>query len=144
MILSVAEAAARIGPFQAQTPAMKRTASAIVIRLLLFIAPLYLLRLFALNAFEQASRQEHRGDTGLGIAILLGMLTLTMLLGFFVDLIVQLKRKHPAGYLTDLAILLALLMPFGWFACNWFGLGEHLACKLPLDGFGAFLEWMNV
>lgn len=123
---------------------MKKYASAIAVRLVLFLAPLYLLRLFALNAFEQASRQEHHGDTGLGIAIVLGMLSLTMLLGFFVDLIVQVKRKWPAGYWTDAIILLALLMPFGWVACNWYGLNENIACKLPLAGFGGFLEWMSL
>ncbi|KRB03211.1 hypothetical protein [Lysobacter sp. Root690] len=123
---------------------MKKHAYAIVIRLFLFIAPLYALHLFALNAFEQARRQEHHGDTGLGIAIVLGLVSLMMLLGFFIDFIVQIKRKWPAGYLTDAIILLALLMPFGWFACNWYGLGENVACKLPLAGFGSFLEWMNL
>jgi hypothetical protein len=123
---------------------MKKYAYAIVIRLLLFIVPLYLLNLFALNAFEHARRQEHHGDTGLGIAIVLGLVSLTMLMGFFIDLIVQVKRKWPAGYLTDAAIVLTLLMPFGWFACNWYGLNENIACKLPLAGFGSFLEWMNL
>lgn len=123
---------------------MKKNAYAIVIRLVLFVAPLYLLNLFALNAFEQARRQEHHGDTGLGIAIVLGMMSLTMLLGFSIDFIVQVARKRPAGYLTDAVILMALLMPLGWFACNWYGLSENIACKLPLAGFGGFLEWMNL
>lgn len=126
------------------TAAMKKTAYAIGLRLLLFIAPLYLLHLFALNAFEQARRQEHHGDTGLGIAIVLGFVSLMLLLGFFIDFIVQVKRKWPAGYLTDAVILLILLMPFGWFACNWFGLNKNIACKLPLAGFGSFLEWINL
>lgn len=123
---------------------MKKYAYAIIIRMLLFITPLYLLNLFALNAFEQARQQEHHGDTGLGIAIMLGFVSLTMLLGFSIDLIVQVVRKRPAGYLTDAVILMALLMPFGWFACNWYDFRDSVACKLPLAGFGRFLEWMNL
>lgn len=118
-------------------------AVAIALRIVLFLGPLCLLWLFAQRAFEHASRQEHRGDTGLGIAIVLGMVTLTMLAGFSIDFIVQAIRKRAVNALTDALILLILLMPFGWFACNWFGLGEHAVCRLPMDGFGIVLEWLE-
>ena len=89
-----------------------------VIRLLAFIAPLFFLHLYSRIAFEYASTQEHHGDTGLGIAILLGFLTLIMLGAFSIDLIIQIRKRRTLNYLTDALILLILLMPFGWFACN--------------------------
>lgn len=123
---------------------MKRHALSLTLRLLVFAAPLLLLFWYANNAFEYAKTQERHGDTGLGIAILLGLITLAMLLGFSVDLLIQIARKRWFAALVDAAILLALLMPFGWFACNWYGLTGHPACWLPLNGFGRVLEALNV
>ena len=122
---------------------MRKHVIAVVVRAVLFLGPLCLLWLWADYAIEQASRQERRGDTGLGIAILLGLVTLTMLAGFSIDLIVQAARKRVVNALADGLIVALLLMPFGWFACNWYGLGEHAACRLPMTLFGSVLELLE-
>jgi hypothetical protein len=93
-------------------------------------------------AFEYARTQEHRGDTGLGIAILLGFLTLIMLGAFFIDFIIQIRKRQTLNYLTDALILLMILMPFGWFACNWFGVHNSIACKVPIVFFSHVLSWL--
>ena len=115
-----------------------------VIRLLAFIAPLFFLHLYSRIAFEYASTQEHHGDTGLGIAILLGFLTLIMLGAFSIDLIIQIRKRRTLNYLTDALILLMLLMPFGWFACNWFGFHNSLACRVPIVFFSHALSWLHL
>lgn len=111
-------------------------------RLLAFIAPLFFVYLYARSAFEYARTQEHHGDTGLGIAILLGFMTFVMLGAFLIDLIIQIRKRRPSAYLTDGFILLMLLMPFGWFACNWFGLHNSLACRIPVVFFSQVLSWL--
>jgi hypothetical protein len=116
----------------------------VVIRLIVFIAPLFLLHLFAQHAFEYASRQEHHGDTGLGIAILLGFVSLILLMGFLVDIVIQIRKKRMLNYLADAFILAMLAMPFGWFACNWFGGNDSLVCMVPVNVFGHVLGWLHL
>lgn len=116
----------------------------VVIRLLAFIAPLVLLHLYAQNAFEHARTQERHGDAGLGIAILLGFITLILLGAFLIDLIIQIRKRRPLTSLTDAFIVLMLLMPLGWFACNWLGPHHSLACKVPVEFFGHVLSWLQL
>ena len=115
-----------------------------VIRLMAFMTPLFLLHLYARNAFEYARTQERHGDAGLGIAILLGFITLVMLGAFLVDFIIQIRRRRPLSYLTSAFIVLLLLMPFGWFACNWLGLHQSLACRVPMVVFSQVLGWLHL
>ncbi|MEO8390071.1 MAG: hypothetical protein ABI893_11140 [Polaromonas sp.] len=115
----------------------------IIIRLIAFFAPLFLLHWYAKNAFAYAKTQEHHGDTGLGIAILLGLTSLVMLVGFFVDIVIQIRRKRMLNVLADVFILSLLLMPFGWFACNWYGGHDTSICAVPVDLFSRFLDWLN-
>jgi len=53
---------------------------------------------YAKNAFEYARAQEHHGHPGLGIAILLGFTSLVMLVGFFVDIVIQIRKKTDAKF----------------------------------------------
>ncbi|MGO1003476.1 hypothetical protein [Lysobacter sp. CA196] len=114
-------------------------AAAIALRILLASAPLVALSVYAQYAFEQARAQEHHGDTGLGIAILLAFVCVGLILSFLVDLIVQIARKRVAASITSLLILAVLCVPFGWFACNWFDLRGSMACEQVGHAFGAFL-----
>ena len=115
-----------------------------VIRIAAFVTPLLALLLYARIAAAHASSQQHRGDTGLGIALLLGAVALLMLVGFFVDAVPQLVRGRHWNWITDALILGLLLMPFGWVACNWFGVHESLACRAPISLFGAVLEKLSL
>ncbi|MEH6421069.1 hypothetical protein [Pseudomonas sp. CGJS7] len=123
---------------------MKQQALSALIRVSVFLAPLALLYWYAQNAFESARNQTHRGDTGLGIAVLLGFLALAMLLGFFIDLLVQIRRKRRLNVAADACVLAMLLMPFGWFACQWFGPPDSLVCKLPVAVFEGFLSGLKL
>lgn len=88
--------------------------------------------------------QERHGDTGLGIAILLGFITLMMLGAFLIDLIIQIRKRRPLTYVTDAFIVLMLLMPFGWFACNWLGSHQSFACHVPMVIFSRVLSWLHL
>lgn len=116
----------------------------VVIRIAAFVTPLLALLLYSRMAVAYASTLEHRGDTGLGIALLLGAVALLMLVGFFVDAVLQLVRRRHWNWITDALILALLLMPFGWVACNWFGVHESLACRVPITLFGAVLELLSL
>ena len=116
----------------------------VAIRFLTFIAPLFLLYLYSQSAVEHARTQERHGDTGLGIAILLGFMTLIMLGAFLVGLIIQIRKRRPHTALADAFIVLMLLMPFGWFACNWFGSRHSLVCKRPMVFFSHVLSWLHL
>lgn len=115
------------------------TAAAIALRVFLASAPLAALYVYAQYAFEQARAQEHRGDTGLGIAILLAFVCVTLIVSFLVDLIVQIARKRIAASMTSLLILAVLCVPLGWFGCNWFDLRGSMACEQVGNAFGTFL-----
>ena len=117
----------------------RRPLMAVALRLGLAVAPFVGLYFYALSAFEHAQAQQHRGDTGLGIALLLGMICVLLMLGFGVDLLVQAARKRVAASIASLAIVAVLCVPFGWVGCNWFGLGDNFACMRIMDAFGAFL-----
>lgn len=116
----------------------------VFIRCIVFFTLFLLLHAYSENAFEYARTQEHRGDTGLGIAILLGFTSLMMLVGFFTDLIIQAKKRGILNCLVDAFILVILLMPFGWFNCNWYGISDKIYCKIPLELFSRFLNWMSL
>ncbi|WP_282268691.1 hypothetical protein [Stenotrophomonas sp. PS02298] len=115
-----------------------------VIRIAAFVTPLLALLLYARIAVAHASTQQHRGDTGLGIALLLGAVALLMLVGFFVDAVLQLVRGRHWNWITDALILGLLLMPFCWVACNWFGVHESLACRVPISLFGTVLALLSL
>lgn len=116
----------------------------VLLRLLLFIAPLLALLGYARVAAAHAAGQQHRGDTGLGLALLLGMVALVMLAGFFVDALWQMKRRRHWNWIIDLLILALLLMPFGWVGCNWFGVHESLACRLPINVFEIVIDALRL
>jgi hypothetical protein len=116
----------------------------VLVRFAAFIAPLFLLYLYAQYAFDHAREQERHGDTGLGIAILLGLICFVLFTCFFVDFVIQVRKKRILNFLADVFILVILLMPFGWFACNWFGGRDRLICKVPIDTFNQFLSLLNL
>ena len=118
---------------------MKKTLSAIFLRLALFVAPFVLLYLYAEHAFEHARTQEHHGDTGLGIAILLFFVAIVMLFGFFIDLLIHAYYRRAAIALVDIALLTLLLSPIGWFSCHWYG-GDGAFCRSTSHVFETLLE----
>lgn len=87
---------------------------------------------------------QHRGDTGLGLAVLLGFICLGSIAGYGWDLIRQALKRRYALVWADLLVLSVLLMPFGWVGCNWFGLSKHPVCWLPIHMFGAVIELLGL
>lgn len=124
--------------------AWARYPGSVLIRLAVFLLPLLALLLYARLAVAHAAGQTHRGDTGLGIALLLGAMALLMLLGFSIDLVLQQVRGRRWNALTDALIIVLLLMPFGWVGCNWFGAQESTICRPPMEAFSAVLEWLRL
>ncbi len=124
--------------------AWARYPGSILIRLAAFALPLLALLLYARLATAHAAGQTHRGDTGLGIALLLGAVALLMLLGFSLDMLLQLVRGRHWNALTDALVIALLLMPFGWVGCNWFGLQQSTVCRLPIEAFSAVLGWLQL
>ncbi len=123
---------------------MSRYPWSVIIRALVFFLPLLALYLFSRWSAVQAASQTHRGDGALGIAVLLGAMTLLMLLGFCADFVVQVARRRTFNWLVD-GLLIALLMtPFGWFACNWFGGRDYGVCQIPMALFGIVLEGLGL
>lgn len=116
----------------------------LLIRIGLFLLPLGGWLLYTRLAVAHAAGQSNRGDTGLGLALLLGLLVLVMLFGFCVDALVQLLRRRTWNWLLDGLIIAVLLMPFGWVACNWFGGRDSLLCGLPMTVFDAVIEWLSL
>jgi uncharacterized membrane protein len=90
----------------------------VIVRFIAFIAPLFLLHLYAQYAFDHARAQERHGDAGLGIAILLGFICFVLITCFIVDFVIQIRKKRVLNFLADAFILIILLMPFGWFTCD--------------------------
>ncbi|WP_313272500.1 hypothetical protein [Stenotrophomonas sp.] len=115
-----------------------------LIRLAAFLLPLLALLLYTRLVAAHAAGQTHRGDTGLGIALLLGVVALLMLLGFSIDLLLQLVRARHRNALTDAFVIALLLMPFGWVGCNWFGVQQSTVCRLPIEAFSAVLGWLQL
>lgn len=126
------------------TPAMSRYPWSVIVRVLVFFLPLLALYLFSRWSAVQMAGQTHRGDSALGIAVLLGAMTLVMLLGFIVDFVVQLRRRRVFNWLIDVLLIGLLMTPFGWFACNWFGGNDHFLCKIPTSLFGTVLDWLGL
>lgn len=129
---------------RAQMRWWSRYPGSILLRIGVFVLPLAALLLYARSAFAYAATQTHRGDTALGIALLLGGVALLMLVLFFVDAVAQVVRRRHWNWITDAVILGLLLMPFGWVSCNWFGVRESLACRVPINAFSAVLEWLSL
>jgi hypothetical protein len=123
---------------------MSRYPWSVIVRVLVFFLPLLALYLFSRWSALQMAGQAHRGDSALGIAVLLGAMTLVMLLGFIVDFVVQLWRRRTFNWLTDVLLIALLMTPFGWFACNWFGGNDYILCKLPTSLFGTVLDWLGL
>ena len=99
---------------------------------------------FASLSISANAGREHRGDTGLGIAIVLGFLCFALLVGYLVDLVIQLVKRQPALVVADLLVLGALCIPFGWVSCNWYGMVDSAICRLPLRAFGALLNLLQI
>jgi len=114
---------------------MSRYPWSVIVRVLMFFLPLLALQMVG---------QAHRGDSALGIAVLLGAMTLVMLLGFTVDFVVQLRRRRAFNWLVDVLLIAVLMTPFGWFACNWFGGNDYFLCKIPTSLFGTVLDWLGL
>jgi len=87
---------------------------------------------------------QHRGDTGLGLAVLLGFICLGFIAGYSWDLIRQACKRRYALAWVDLLVLSVLLMPFGWVGCNWFGLSRTPVCWLPIHMFGAVIDLLGL
>lgn len=123
---------------------MSRYPWSVIVRVLVFFLPLLALYLFSRWSAVQMAGQTHRGDSALGIAVLLGAMTLVMLLGFTVDFVVQLRRRRAFNWLIDVLLIALLMTPFGWFACNWFGGNDYILCKMPTSLFGTVLDWLGL
>lgn len=96
---------------------------------------LLLFYLYARYSIASAEGQTHRGDTGLGLALLLGLVCLCLLAGYFLDFIYQLAKRRRLLAITDAVVMLALMTPFAWVGCNMFGVHESLACQVPVQAF---------
>lgn len=123
---------------------MSRYPWSVIVRVLVFLLPLLVLYLFSRWSAVQMAGQTHRGDSALGIAVLLGAMTLVMLLGFIVDFVVQLWRRRTFNWLIDVLLIALLMTPFGWFACNWFGGSDYFLCRIPMSLFGTVLDWLGL
>ncbi len=123
---------------------MSRYPWSVITRLLVFFLPLLALYLLSLWSSAQTAGQTQRGDGAMGIALLLGAMTLVMLLGFVVDCARQFTRGRTLNGLVDLLLIALLMSPFGWFACNWFGGTGHQVCKVPVSVFSWVLEWLGL
>ena len=115
-----------------------------VLRLALPMAAMLVFYGFASLSISANAGREHRGDTGLGIAIVLGFLCFALLGGYLVDLVIQLFKRQPALVVADLLVLAVLCIPFGWVSCNWYGMVDSAICKLPLRAFGALLNLLQI
>ena len=116
-------------------PAARR----VLIRIVLPALALLLHYGFVRYSIAVNANQEHRGDTGLGLAVHLGFMCIGLAVGYVRDLIRQLRRRDRALVYTDLGVLAALLLPFGWVGCNWFGFANSVVCWLPVNAFGALV-----
>jgi len=119
---------------------MGASRAAVATRALAAGIPSLLLHAYARYAFDQAREQAHRGDTGLGIAVLAGSVCLGPILCFGVDVVVQALAKRVVPAVASLAVLALLCVPLGGFACNGFGSGENMACALTGRAFEGFLR----
>ncbi|MFV0539822.1 MAG: hypothetical protein ACK5MZ_01110 [Aestuariibaculum sp.] len=70
-------------------------------RLLIFAILCLVVYLFAQNAIETNSRKVHRGDVGLGIAILIFNVLLVMGITLLIDIIYRIRKKQYAVLLTN-------------------------------------------
>ena len=123
---------------------MNRLGWKFVLRLALPVAAMLVFYGFASLSISANAGREHRGDTGLGIAIVLGFLCFVLLVGYLVDLVIQLVKRQPALVAADLLVLGVLSIPFGWVSCNWYGMVESAICRLPLRAFGALLNLLQI
>ena len=123
---------------------MNRLGWKFVLRLALPVAAMLVFYGFASLSISANAGREHRGDTGLGIAIVLGFLCFALLVGYLVDLVIQLFKRQPALVVADLLVLGILCIPFGWVSCNWYGMVDSAICRLPLRAFGALLNLLQI
>ena len=123
---------------------MNRLGWKFVLRLALPVAAMLVFYGFASLSISANAGREHRGDTGLGVAIVLGFLCFALLVGYLVDLVIQLFKRQPALVVADLLVLGALCIPFGWVSCNWYGMVDSAICRLPLRAFGALLNLLQI
>ena len=123
---------------------MNRLGWKFFLRLALPVAAMLVFYGFASLSTSANAGREHRGDTGLGVAIVLGFLCFALLIGYLVDLVVQLVKHQPALVVADLLVLAALCMPFGWVSCHWYGMVDSTICWLPLHAFGALLNLLQI
>ncbi|MEN7550061.1 hypothetical protein AAG747_19215 [Rapidithrix thailandica] len=95
-----------------------------LVRLLIVILPLVVLY-FAFEAGVEANNQkEHKTDVGLGFAILLFFIFIILTVGFVIDFIKNLYKKHYDIALIDIPFLLVFLIPIIYIHCQMGGCCE--------------------
>lgn len=99
---------------------------------------------FAHWVIQSGQDDRHRGDVGLGLALLLAALCVGLLVGYLVDVVLRIHRRENLLIAIDLLVLFLLSMPFGWVGCNWFGFVDHAICWLPVHGVGSLLGLLGL
>lgn len=90
----------------------------LVKRLVISVAPLVILYFIAEMSFKANRQSEHPVDAGLGIAFLLIFIIVVLFIGFFIDLIVRLRKKSYSTVGIDLLFLLPILFAIFYFGCQ--------------------------
>ena len=123
---------------------MSRASHPVLLRLILPMAVMLVYYGAVRLSIAADAGTQQRGDTGLGLAVLLGFTCLVLIAGYSWDLIRQALERRYALVRADLLVLSVLLMPFGWVGCNWFGISKSLVCWVPMHMFGAVIDLLGL
>jgi len=87
-------------------------------RVLIVAIPLVCLYFFSMYSIAENNKKLHKGDVGLGLAILLFFILAILLIGFIIDLIYRLRRKQYKIAWTNVPFLLLFLIPISYIHCQ--------------------------
>lgn len=106
-------------------------------RLLIVFMPLFCFYLVSLHSIAENSKKIHRGDVGLGLAVLLFFILAVLLIGFCIDFIYRIRKKQYKIALTDVPFLLLFIIPFLYIHCQMGGCCANF-CEWYVDLFKSF------
>ncbi|MBO0592503.1 hypothetical protein I2486_13940 [Cellulophaga sp. E16_2] len=107
----------------------------IIVRIVIIALPLVTLYAYFLMESEANSRKEHPTDVGLGIAIMLFFILTVLVIGFSIDLIKRLHKKHYKVAFIDLSFLSLFILPILYINCQMGG-----CCDDFCDGYINFMN----